>query len=91
MLTIPEIRERLFVLAVELDCPELAELAEGTKRRSPVKRAPVTSRPMTPQLAIAVRAYQNSHPDMSQQEIARVFHLNNGRISEALRGYREEG
>lgn len=90
MLTIPEIRERLFVLAVELDCPELAELAEGTKRRSPVKRAVVTSRPMTRTLAVAVRAYAAAHPETSQQQIAAVFHLNNGRISEALRGYREE-
>jgi hypothetical protein len=90
-MTIPQIRERLLELAGEHDLPELAALAEETRRRSPAKRkAPTTSRPLTHGVVVGIRAYAASHPDVSQQQLAEIFHVNNGRISEALRGKRED-
>jgi hypothetical protein len=90
-MTIPQIRERLIQLAAEHDLPELVDLAEATRRRPQVKpKAPVTSRPLTRGVVIGIRAYAASHPDASQQELAEIFHVNNGRVSEALRGKRED-
>lgn len=86
--TIPQIRERLFELADELDCPELIRLAEETRRRPPVRKGPVKSRPINRQVRVAIVAYAAAHPDAHGQEIAAVFKVNHGRVSEALGGKR---
>jgi hypothetical protein len=85
---IPEIRERLNELAATLACPELATLADELKRRPVRRRAERVSTPVTPELRTAIRAYHTAHPAMTQAEIGRVFNVNPGRVSEALRGWR---
>lgn len=47
-------------------------------------RRPNASQPLTEALKHAIRAYFHSHPNATQQEIAHVFNVNNGRVSEAL-------
>ncbi|HEU4762905.1 MAG TPA: hypothetical protein VFS74_11340 [Gemmatimonadales bacterium] len=85
---IPEIRERLHVLAEELGVRELHRLAEETRRRPYARVAPVKSRPIDPAVRKAVRAYAAAHPDAHQREIGQMFNLNPGRVSESLRGKR---
>lgn len=89
-MTIPEIRDRLFELADELDCPELIRLAEATRRRAPVRKAPVKSRPISRAVKVAIAAYAAAHPDAHLQAIADVFKVNHGRVSETLAGKRGE-
>ncbi|MFN4278330.1 MAG: hypothetical protein ACK4FJ_18710 [Ferrovibrio sp.] len=83
---IPEIRERLQLLAILHGIPELEVLADELKRRSSGKRPPRVAQPMTPQLAQTIRQYAALNPDVPQYEMARVFNVNPGRVSEALRG-----
>jgi hypothetical protein len=80
---IPEIRERMHALAKELH-----QLAEATRRRQPVRRAPVKSRPMDPKVKEEMRAYAASHPEAHQRDIGQMFNANPGRVSESLRGKR---
>lgn len=83
MKTIPEIRERLLAMARELN-----QLASETKRRKgAVTKA--KSRPLTPVMAARIRAHKTQYPDLSQAEIGRVFGVNQGTVSEALRGFRD--
>ena len=86
--TIPQIRARLFELALEHSLPELAELALETRRRPCVRRAPAYSAPLTASLAREVRRYAAINPDMPYAEIAIRFRINQGRVSEALAGTR---
>ena len=67
---------------------ELFELAAEIKRRSGI-RAPANSTKMTPELYEEIREYAEANPDMSHQEIAVVFNVNHGRVSEAISGKRE--
>jgi hypothetical protein len=87
-LTIPEIRARLYVLAVELNCPELKELADATKRRPYLRRAAPTAKRIGPMDAAMIREYAANHLDESLQSIAEQFGVNQGRVSECLRGER---
>lgn len=87
-MTIPEIRDRLHVLADELRCEELHHLAEATRRRRPTRVAPVKSRPIDPAVRKEMRAYAAAHPDAHQRDIGQLFNLNAGRVSESLRGKR---
>lgn len=86
---IPEIQERLRELAGELACAELEALAGQLSRRSPAPRSNPTSTPMTEEMRDAIRAYHRAHPKLPQVDVARVFNVNQGRVSEALRGFRE--
>jgi hypothetical protein len=88
-MTIPEIRRRLHELAVSAGIPELAELAEATRRRPAPRVAPVKSRPLEPWLAEWIRETAEENPDATQMEIAREFGVNIGRVSEALHGKRQ--
>jgi hypothetical protein len=84
-LTIPEIRARMHQLAEEYGIEELHDLAEATKRTSPVRRkAPIKSRELTPQLAIRIRNYARRNPTLSYAEIAQHYNVNPGRVSEAM-------
>lgn len=85
---LPQIAERLRQLSKELDCPELATLAAEMRRRSPVRRVAPRSAPATPGLREDIRSFAKDHPDMSMAEIGAVFNVNNGRVSEALAGFR---
>ena len=87
-MTIPEIRRRLHALAEELGLQELAELAEATRRRPPLRKASVESNPMTPREAEQIRQFAEAYPSLSQMHIADRFGVNIGRVSEALFGKR---
>jgi hypothetical protein len=87
-MTIPEICDRLRVLAAHYALPELDDLADELRRRPAGSRAPATSTPMTPALAALIRAHSMSHPSKSQVQVARHFGVNPGRVSEALHGKR---
>ncbi len=47
-------------------------------------RRPTTSQSLTPTLARAIRDYWDMNPEATQQEVANVFNVNIGRVSEAL-------
>lgn len=87
---VPEVRARLYELSVVYQLPELHDLAEHLRRRTTADGRAVrkVSDPVTPALAKAVRAYAAAYPDMPQHAIAVVFRLNQGRVSEILRGKR---
>jgi hypothetical protein len=67
---------------------ELLELAGELKRRFSGPRAPAASTPITPELYEEIREYAEANPGMSQQEIAVIFNVNHGRVSEAIKGKR---
>ena len=80
---IPEIRDELSEIA-----SRLAVLVKELERRRG-QRAPRNSTPMTDKLAVAIRAYKRANPDATQVDIGRRFNINQGRVSEALRGKRK--
>lgn len=86
--TIPQIRARLEELADEHGIDELRELAEETKRRSPVRRARSTKPKLTDGQRQELAAYAEEHPDASYMEIAVAHDTTIGRVSEALAGFR---
>ena len=86
---IPEIRQRLRELAVEHDLPELLTLADELRRRKLDARAPIASKHMNDHLRADIIEYAKSHPDMTQFAIAEKFGVNQGRVSEALHGFRK--
>lgn len=85
--TIPQIRARLYELAIELNCPELTTLADETKREF-TERTPARTRKVTSAIAAQMRQMKFRDPSLSHQAIAEEFHANVGRVSEALRGLR---
>jgi hypothetical protein len=93
-MTIPEIAERMREIAKQIqvhnptESDELLELSYELGRRPSGARAPITSTPMTPELAQEIRDYADEHPGMSHQAIAEAFGVNHGRVSEALKGKR---
>lgn len=87
-MTIPEIRKALFDLAVERGIPELFEYVDELHRRPAGPKPPPVSQPMSEDLAEAIRALKQSSPRMTQVEIARKLQVNQGRVSEVLKGKR---
>lgn len=86
-LTIPQIRERLHELAVIHGIPELSSLATATIRRS-YKRAPSTRSGLDRKLKSSIRAFVKENPEMAFQDVANIFGVNPGRVSEAVHGKR---
>lgn len=84
-----EVRDELHQLAGQLGLPRLAELAEALKHRKRSARSPNVSKSVTRETEAAIRKYKAEHPDASQHQIARVFDVNQGRVSEALVGKRK--
>jgi hypothetical protein len=90
-MTIPEVRDRLYELGSEIGLPELFKLADQLWRRQPGRpRAPVQHRRVTPELKAQIRAFAAEHPEMSEDKIGVRFGVNQGRVSEALFGFRGE-
>ncbi|WP_176026487.1 hypothetical protein [Brucella intermedia] len=83
---IPQIRERLIEIAHTLGNGEIERLANKLTRRPTIKRAMPVSRTMTAELKQEIREYHKAHPGVAQTEIAKLFNVNQGRVSEALRG-----
>lgn len=93
MSDIPLGRELLLDLADQLrdDKPDAAQTIEmivsgllyrqHTKPRSPIKSARMTSG-----IARSIRILNNARPTLSAQEIADMFGVNPGRVSEAIAG-----
>ena len=88
MTTIPEIRTRLHELSTIHGIPELAVLAEATRRRSHGRKGRVVSREVTPALEAEVRDYAKLHKEESMHVIGQRFGINQGRVSEILFGKR---
>ncbi len=82
---IPQIRNRLRVIADETGIDELKDLADEMYRRPPVRRAERRSPTLTPDLAAKIKDYAMQHPKHHLQDIAEVFGVNPGRVSESLR------
>lgn len=89
-LTIPQIRNRLYELAVELRCPELARLAGETYRRRPIRKAPAKTIRITERVCECVRGMARDYPSMPYRDIGRFNGgIDGGRVSEILHGYRD--
>lgn len=82
--TIPELRARLREIAEEHNIPEILDIVYELYRKSPVRRAPVRSQPLTEALAAEIRLFAKQNQLMSQQDIGNHFDVNPGRVSEAL-------
>ena len=68
---------------------ELELVHQGMFRATPTKRrAPVTSKQVTPEMAYQIRKLAKEHPNYSNQKIADIFKVNPGRVSEVLQGKR---
>ncbi len=89
-MSIPEVRDRLYELADVLRSAELRMLADQLWRR-PSGRRPVKpkSRTMSGELAERIRAYVAEHPDEPEDRVGDRFGVNQGRVSEALFGFRD--
>lgn len=85
---LPEIAARLRELAQVHNIPELCDLADQMRRRPPRRRGLPVSARMTPALAAAIRKAVDAEPHVPLHEIARRFRVNQGRVSEAVRGKR---
>lgn len=90
----PEIRDRLYDLskAVAVLDPrwgeELRELADGLKRRAPVRCVRARKRKLTEAQVKEVQEYLGAFPDMSYHDISLALNVNTGRISEIAAGRR---
>jgi hypothetical protein len=91
---VPEVAKRMREIAelIHADHPvesgELFALADELRRRFSGPRAPATSTTMTPELSEEVKEFAEANPGMSHQDIAIVFNVNHGRVSEAIKGKR---
>lgn len=85
---IPQVADRLREIAAEAGLSELSRLADELRRRPAGRKARPSSRPMTDELAREIRAYRRANPHLSQVEISRRFNVNQGRVSEVLKGVR---
>jgi predicted XRE-type DNA-binding protein len=90
---LPEVAKRMREIGelIQGDHPkesdELFELAGEIKRRSGT-RAPAASTKVTPELYEEIKEYAEANPTMSHQDIAVIFNVNHGRVSEAINGKR---
>lgn len=86
---LPEVADRLRDLAAAHGIPELRTLASEIRRRPVRRRANPVSTPMSANLRAQIRACARTNPHLTQVEIAEHFGVNQGRVSEALRGKRQ--
>ena len=85
-LSIPEVRKRLFEIAEEKNDEELAYLANELFQKKMKKKAPIKSDQLTPELAEEIRQFVTDNPSMHNQEVANHFHVNIGRVTDAIQG-----
>ncbi len=93
---LPDVREEMHKMASDLQtmglgkfATKLAKLAEETRRRSPVKRAPPRANSMTDEVKELIRRTARDYPHASLREIGRRCNVDQGRVSEVLRGFRQ--
>lgn len=76
---------RAMIRDMRRDFNEKMDLLEARlRRRSPVRRAKITSARMTPALRARIAAMAEANPDMAMHEIAAALRVNVGRVSEVL-------
>lgn len=82
-LPMPELRAMIRDMRREFN--EKLDLIEARlHRRSPSRRAKITSRRMTDALRAEIRAMAAANPEMAMHEIAAKMNVNVGRVSEVL-------
>lgn len=93
---LPDIRQEMHRIAHDLavaglseNAKRLAELAEETRRRPAVKRAPPNARAMTDEVRARIRATYRAHPDWTHRAIGSHCGVDGGRVSEVLAGFRQ--
>jgi hypothetical protein len=92
--TIPELRTELLAMADKMENREpamanrLREIVQELHRRPAVRKTPPKNRPMDPRIKRNIRKFASQFPNMSYQEIAALFRVNVGRVSEAVAGRR---
>ena len=86
---IPEIRDRLHQLADEHGITELHDLAEETRRRPAIRRTPARWPRLNEDQKAAVRSTFVGRPELGVRELADLYRSSIGRISEAIRGFRQ--
>ena len=88
MSNIPKAREILLEAIDDMPMPWRACVEAALElmyREAPAKRrAPVEKQPMDAFLAERIRAYVARHPAEQLQDVAGLFNVNIGRVSEAL-------
>jgi hypothetical protein len=90
MSNIPEARKilRLALADLKRSMRRLRKLEPLMTRPSPVRRAKNHSKRCTPEVAEKIRVFAGKHPAMPYNKIAAYFQVDDGRVSEALRGLR---
>jgi hypothetical protein len=91
---IPEARRKLMAVAARLALlshkPEAAEITDIVRdlltREKPIRKAPVKSVRLTPQVKTRIKNIARDYPKMSLHEIGRWTGVNPGRVSEVLNG-----
>lgn len=66
----------------------LDEILPLLDRQAPIRKSEIRSAMMTKGLAKTIRACATANPEWSQMELAELFHVNTGRVSEALNNKR---
>lgn len=92
MSNIPKAREELKALALELTGSKRHRLqtiiAAYLYRDPPCRRAPVKPTPISAATKAGIKRMAASNPKMHIREIAELYCLNQGRVSEILNGKR---
>lgn len=93
---IPEVRERLYALADSLEAQcglpltaiEIRHLADELKRRPRAHSGRSGGTRITNEKRNAIREFAQLHPEMTEFQIGSYFGVNQGRVSEAISGWR---
>jgi hypothetical protein len=92
MSNIPKAREALLAFANQCSPSgrrEIMKIVRDYLYREPrVRRAPVTSKKLTPKLRAEIKALAKAHPDWAIRKIGLKVGVDGGRVSEVLTGKR---
>jgi hypothetical protein len=59
-------------------------------REKYTRKAPRSSRRVTPQLALSIKLFAENNPEMPLQDISNIYGVNAGRVSEILSGKKHD-
>lgn len=90
---LPDVQARLLAISGDARLPlsvrlELADLAAHMSRRRSSVRPAVVSERLTPEIRAEILECREAFPELTQTEIAFLFNVNPGRVSEIVRGKR---
>jgi len=84
-ISIPDARDQLREWAEEWDKPDLKTLADAMYRKAGANpKTEPTSVAMTNEIAHKIRKHKRLNPSCSNQDLAEIYKVNAGRVSEAL-------